>query len=122
LSDLTTEVRYSADKAQILHAAHYSAMGPQLKIGNDGELARHIEDKILYEKRSPAAILGEIEREGLPFRTRICAATLHSCIRKDIFLNITVKDLPEGGRRKDAISSEPSQSEEPPEPEPEGKH
>jgi IS30 family transposase len=100
MSDLTTETRYSADKAQILHAAHYSAMGPQLEIGNDGELARHIEHKILYEKRSPAAILGEIEREGPPFRTRICAATLYSYIRKDVFLNITVKDLPERGRRK----------------------
>jgi IS30 family transposase len=75
-------------------------MGPQLKIGNDGELARHIEHKILYEKRSPAAILGEIEREGLPFRTRICPATLYSYIRKDVFLNITVRDLPERGRRK----------------------
>jgi IS30 family transposase len=98
--DLTTETRYSCDKAQTAHEEHFSAMGPQLKIGNDHKLAKHIENKILNEKRSPAEILGEIERDNLTFATRICVATLYSYIDKQVFANVRREHLPEGGRRK----------------------
>ncbi|MDR1299804.1 MAG: IS30 family transposase, partial [Oscillospiraceae bacterium] len=77
-----------------------TALGPPLKIGSDHAMAKHIENKILNEKRSPAAILGEIEREHMPFQTRICPATLYSYIRKGVFGGITVKDLAEHGARK----------------------
>jgi IS30 family transposase len=71
-----------------------------LKIGNDRELAAHIERKIIDEKRSPAAILGEIERDNLPFQTRICTATLYSYIRKNVFETVRMEHLAEGGKRK----------------------
>jgi IS30 family transposase len=102
MTDLTTETRYSADKAQLAHELACTALGPRLKIGNDHAMAQYIEDKILREKRSPAAILGEIEREHIPFQTRFCSATLYSYIRKGVFGGVTVRDLAEHGERKRA--------------------
>jgi IS30 family transposase len=99
-SELLIETRYSCDKAQKDHEEHFSAMGAQLKIGNDRELADYIENKIINEKRAPASILGEIEREGLKFKTHICTATLYSYIDKCVFLNVRREHLPEGGKRK----------------------
>ncbi|MDR0935244.1 MAG: IS30 family transposase [Oscillospiraceae bacterium] len=99
-SDYSTEIRYSADKAQSVHKLNCTALGPPLKLGADTEFAAHVENKLINEKRSPAAILGEIKRTGLPFKTRICTTTLYSYIKKSVFLNITQKELPEGGKRK----------------------
>jgi IS30 family transposase len=59
-----------------------------------------MERKIVDEKRSPAAILGEIERDNLQFQTRICVATLYSYIRKEVFATVRMTHLPEGGKRK----------------------
>jgi IS30 family transposase len=99
-SDYSTETRYSADKAQNIYKLNCTALGPPLKLGADTKFAAHIENKIINEKRSPAAILGEIEREGIPFKTRICTTTLYSYIKKGVFLNVTKKELPESGKRK----------------------
>ena len=38
---------------------------------HDHEYAGHIEKKILEERYSPGAVLGEIEEEGLTFKTRV---------------------------------------------------
>lgn len=69
--------------------------GPQLKIGNDHKLAKYIEKKIINEKYSPNAVIGQIKAKGLKFNTSICTKTLYNYIdREDVFTQLTNKDLP----------------------------
>lgn len=95
-SDWTTEMRYSPDIAQEKAEENLKVRGTQLKIGNDIEFANYIEDKIINEDYSPAAVLGELKAQGREgeFKTTICVTTLYSYIDKGIFLRVTNKDLP----------------------------
>lgn len=99
-SDWTTEIRYSCDLAEMRYQANLRAKGAGLKIGSDRELAQFIEDKIVNEKYSPRAVLGEIEQKNLHFSVTISAPTLYSYIDKGIFLLLTNKDLPEKSKKK----------------------
>lgn len=98
--DYTTEIRYSPDIAQQKYKTNLKAKGGPLKIGSDYALAEYIEEKIINEKYSPAAVLGEIKAQGKNFNTTICTRTLYSYIDKGIFLNLTNKDLLFKGKRK----------------------
>lgn len=95
-SDLTTEMRYSPDIAQTRCEENLRVRGTQLKIGNDLKYAKYIEDKIVDEDYSPAAVLGELKAQGKErdFNTTICVATLYSYIDKGVFLRLTNKNLP----------------------------
>lgn len=99
-SDLTEEERYSPEMAEAAYREHLAAKGPDLKIGNDHELAQHIEKKIAEDGYSPAAVLREIKEQGLEFKTSICESTLYSYIDKGVFLTITNKNLPVKGKKK----------------------
>lgn len=95
-SEFIPEIRYSADLAQQKCEENLKVRGTQLKIGNDIKLANYLEEKIVNEDYSPAAVLGELkaqERER-EFNTTICVTTLYSYIDKGIFLKLTNKDLP----------------------------
>ena len=76
-SDLTTEERYSPD---IAHDKYED----------------YIEEKIMKEDYSPAAVLGEIkaQQKESEFSVMICTTTLYSYIDKGIFLHLTNKNLP----------------------------
>lgn len=95
-SDYITEIRYSADLAQRKCEENLKVRGTQLKIGNDIKLANYIEEKIINDDFSPAAVLGELEAQKRwgEFSTKICVTTLYSYIDKGIFLKVTNKDLP----------------------------
>lgn len=95
-SEWTTEIRYSPDIAQKRAEENLKVRGTQLKIGNDIAYANYIEDKIVNEDYSPAAVLGELKAQGREkdFDTTVCVATLYSYIDKGIFLKLTNKDLP----------------------------
>ena len=95
-SDWTEEERYSPDIAQKRCEENLKVRGTQLKIGNDIAYANYIEDKIVNEDYSPAAVLGELKAQGKEgeFSTTICVTTLYSYIDKGIFLKLTNKDLP----------------------------
>ena len=84
-SDYTTETRYNPDGAQARYEANLRAKGPELKIGNDYELADYLIAKIRDEKYSPEAAIGEAEVKGWPFKTHICASTAYNYIRGEIF-------------------------------------
>jgi len=99
-SDWTTEERYSPDIADQKYRANLAAKGAPLKIGTDHKLAQHIETKIIKDKYSPDAVLGEIRNTGLEFETTICTATLYSYIDKGVFLKLTNKNLFVKGKRK----------------------
>ena len=49
-SDYTTETRYNPEGAQARYEANLRAKGPELKIGNDYELADYLIAKIRDEK------------------------------------------------------------------------
>lgn len=99
-SDYTTEVRYSADKAQAQYEYGKTAKGRPIKLGDDFALAEYIERKIADEHRSPAAVLMDMELEGVCFEVSVCEKTIYNYITSGVFLRITNKDLPERGERK----------------------
>ena len=101
---LDTELRevyvYTADTAERKYRESLKAKGPGLKIGNDRELANYLENKMTADKYSPEAALAEARKEGKMKRTSISKPTLYSYIHKGIFLSLTMKDLPQGGKIK----------------------
>ena len=99
-TDYTTEMRYSPDIAEERYRENLQAKGAGLKIGKDHALAEYIETRIIEDNFSPAAVLGEIRRNGVRFDTTICTATLYSYIDKGIFLRLTNKALLVKGARK----------------------
>lgn len=92
-SDLTKEIRYSPDIAQQHKEAVLAAKGPDLKIGTEQAFADRIEAVIINKGYSPAAALAKVKAERYDFS--ICVTTLYSYIDKGVFLNLTMKHLPE---------------------------
>ena len=84
---------YSADIAEYHYRLNQSSHGAPLKIGNDFQLVHEIERRVVEDKISPCAALGEIKRKG-QFRTSISKTTLYRYIRSgDIFTRITMRDV-----------------------------
>lgn len=99
-SNWTREWRYSPDIAEEKYQGNLRAKGPALKIGNDHKLAEYIERKMIQDKYSPAAVLGEIRRDKIEFTVTISVPTLYSYIDKGVFLHLTNKNLPDKCRKK----------------------
>ena len=70
-----------------------------MKIGNDYEFVNYVEKRVLTDKLSPCAVLGEIKRKKL-FHTDISKATMYRYISDGIFMNISMRDLPIGQKKK----------------------
>lgn len=81
------EKRYSCDIAEDKYRQHLKDKGCDLKIANDHKFAKYIEKRIIKDKLSPLAVLGEIKKKGLVFNTTICVNTLYNYIEKKSFLN-----------------------------------
>lgn len=99
-TELVDREVYCPDVADDRYQRNLRAKGPDLKIGNDHELAEYIEDKIANERYSPGAVLDKIKEEGLVFSVEISKWTLYSYITKGVFLTITNKSLPRRGKKK----------------------
>lgn len=92
-------VGYSPETAERKYQRNLRAKGPELKIGSDHEFAAYIEDKIIREKYSPAAVLADIKKRNL-FQTRICVNTLYNYIYSgDVFYELSEKHLLYQGKR-----------------------
>ena len=91
---------YSPDIAEERYQSYLREKGPDLKIGKDHELAAYIEETIIANECSPAAVLGYALMEGRVFKTSVSVATIYSYIKKGLFLRITQVDLPRRGRKK----------------------
>ena len=80
----TWEVKtaYSPDIAEEKYQAHLREKGPDLKIGNDHELANYIETTILDKDCSPAAVLGFAMIEGKKFKTSLSKRSVNG-IKRD---------------------------------------
>jgi transposase, IS30 family len=90
---LTYIDKYCADTGQLRYLRNAENKGAGLKIGRDHKLAQHIENKIINHKYSPDAVIGEIQRKGMKFKASICTKTLYNYIDKEVFANISNKDL-----------------------------
>jgi len=90
---LTHIDKYCADVAQRIYHRNAENKGAGLKIGRDHKLAQYIERRIIKDKYSPDAVIGEIRRKWMKFRTSICTKTLYNYIDKEVFANISNKDL-----------------------------
>jgi IS30 family transposase len=102
-SDLTEKWVYLADVGQRKHDERAANKGRGWKIGHDHRLAEHIERKIIEEKYSPDAVLGEIKAKRLSFDVKICTKTVYNMIDAGMFLNLSNKDLPvkRDGQKRD---------------------
>lgn len=83
--------RYSANIAQERYKKVCTAKGRPLKIGNDFEFVHYIENRVKKEKISACAILGQIKRHNIPFKTNISKTTLYRYIDIGIFSNIKLE-------------------------------
>ncbi len=92
--DYTFSDEYSPDIADQKYRENLKAKGAPLKIGSDIEYANYIEDKIINEKYSPKAVLGEIKNKNIPFKTTVSPTTLYRYIDDGLFLHLSNKDLP----------------------------
>lgn len=99
-SEWKTIYVYKADVAQMKYVKNAENKGPGLKIGNDIKLCQYIENKILQEKFSPDAVIGEIKAKKLKFKTSICTKTVYNYIDKGIFISLSNKDLPVKSKKK----------------------
>jgi len=93
-SDLTERQEYSADVGQQEHDRLGTAKGPSLKIGKDHKLVAYLEKAIGQDGQSPYAAIQDISNKKLKFNTTICYKTVYNYIDKNLFLNISNKDLP----------------------------
>lgn len=91
---------YSSNIAAEKYRKNMSRHGADIKLGKDYAFANYIENKIVNEKYTPLAVLGEIKAKGLIFDTTICVQTLYNYIRKGVFLNLSMKNLLFGKRTK----------------------
>lgn len=91
-SDWTYRTEYCADVAQRVTDERQTNKGRDFKIGNDYELAGHIEHLIKDLHYSPYAVVCDVRKSGR-FKTDICKTTLYRYIDMGLFLNISNKDL-----------------------------
>lgn len=84
---------YSAQVAQLHFELGQTNKGRPIKLGKDYEFVRYVEKRILIDKLSPLAIIGELRRAGYPFETVICVNTLYSYIRRGFMGKVKVSSL-----------------------------
>jgi IS30 family transposase len=92
-NDFREDEQYRANTAQ----ADYDKQGRNkersLKIGKDKELEAYIRIKILRDKFSPDAVIGDIKIKGLKFERQICTKTLYNYIDAGLLSGISNKNL-----------------------------
>lgn len=93
------ETRYSSNLAQDKYRMNMTSKGIPLKLGNDWNFVNFVESRVLYDRISPCAVLGEIRRKKM-FRTCISKTTLYRYIETGIFPHLTMSDCPIGQRKR----------------------
>jgi len=91
---------YRANIAQGDYERKVSNRERSLKIGKDKALEKYIRKRILKDKHSPDAVIGEIKRKGLNFKGMICTKTLYNYIDQGIFSGINNASLWEKRKQK----------------------
>ncbi len=81
---------YSADMAEDKFRLNMTSKGAPLKVGNDYDFIRYVERRVLEEKITPCALVGEIKRNK-PCKTIVSKTTMYRYIRLGLFWNISMK-------------------------------
>ena len=92
-SELRKKAYYKADAGQMRHEEAGTNKERSLKIGKDRVLEQYIRRKILNNRYSPDAVIGEIKNKGLKFKGMICTKTLYNYIDSGIFSDISNENL-----------------------------
>ena len=98
--ELKEKKEYRADIAQKDYENKGKNKERGLKIGHDNRLEEYIRHKILNDRFSPDAIIGEIKIKGLKFEGMICTKTLYNYIDAGILAGISNENLWEKRKRK----------------------
>ena len=99
-TNLVDRMVYCAETAERKYQENLRAKGPDIKLGNDHELANYIEGKIADDGYSPEAALHKIKEDGLTFSVTLSKWTVYKYINDGVFLRVTNKNLPMGGKKK----------------------
>ena len=91
---------YCPETAERKYQENLRANGPDIQIGNNHKLAQCIEDKIADEGYSPEAALHKIKEDNLTFSVLLSKWTVYRDINDGVFLRLTNKALPMGGKKK----------------------
>ena len=94
-----TVIGYSPNIAEDKYRLNMTTHGAHLKLGKDYDFVRYVEKRVLKDKLSPCAVLGEINKNKL-FRTTISKTTLYRYISDGIFYNLRLTDCPMYRRKK----------------------
>lgn len=81
---------YSADLAEDKFKLNMTSKGAPLKVGNDYDFIRYVEKRILQDKITPCAVVGEIKRNR-PCKTVISKTTMYRYIGMGIFMNVSMR-------------------------------
>ncbi len=98
--DLKETMVYRANVAEKSYQRKVTNRERSLKIGKDKKLEEHIRKKLIIERYSPDAIIGEIKAQGIKFDGIICTKTLYSYIDRGIFSGISNASLWEKRKAK----------------------
>jgi len=93
-SNWTEEERYSSDMAQMNYEKEKQRKKKTEKIREDTEFIEFVEKMVLEEKYSFEAILAIIDKQNLRFKTQACLTSLYNYVKRGIFPNIQLKDMP----------------------------
>lgn len=92
-------VGYDPKLAEQKYRFNLTSHGGTLKVANDYDFIRYVENRVLKDKISPCAVLGEIKRNNL-FKTNISKTTLYRYIEQGVFLGLSMSDCPMGTTKK----------------------
>ncbi len=99
-TDLSEKEQYRANVGQADYVRQGKNKERSLKIGKDKYLEEYIRGKLIKDRFSPDAIIGEIKVLGLEFKGMICTKTLYNYIDAGIFSGISNENLWEKRKRK----------------------
>ena len=94
-----TEQKYFADAGQAAYVKSIGLRGGKYKLYRDYELLKYIEDKILNNKYSPDAILGQLKQREHTYKIMVCTKTVYNYIERGL-MNVKNIDLLLKCRRK----------------------
>ena len=98
-TNLVDRMVYCAETAERKYQENLRAKEPDIKLGNDDELANYIEGKIADDGYSPEAALHKIKEDGLTFSVTLSKWIVYKYINDGGFLRVSNKSLPMGGKR-----------------------
>lgn len=98
--DLSEKKTYRANIGQADYVKCGRNKERSLKIGKDHQLEEHIRRRLLVDRYSPDAIIGEIKVRQLKFERTISTKTLYNYIENGIFSGISNQNLWEKRKHK----------------------